>query len=181
MIVKYEGYLTQQKLEHLLKEVLPKDDWVGREVFLKYKKYRWDMCYVHNNQKYLVEFDGDSHYRDAVRILADQDKDKYASSVGYKTIRVPYFIQLTTETFKMFFDIDDIKIEQNYRHGWIDKKAILPASYCCMGTDKFIKQYKSYTVSVQDFLRQSLIDNITKSRFGEECVINKKIKQELCL
>jgi hypothetical protein len=84
----------------------------------------------------IVEFDGISHYQSASRILKDADKDADYESLGYKVVRIPYFIQPSTYTIKVLFGLD-VDYYQVYPHGFIDKKATLPSDYCYLGIQRF--------------------------------------------
>jgi len=134
-MVEIEGYLTQEKLEKALKQIIQHDDWLGREVYIN-RYQRWDMSFKVNNQVFVVEFDGDSHYRNPQTIRSEREKNAIAESLGQKVIRIPYWVQLTTETLKHFFQIDH-QIKQDFPHGFIDKKAMLPASFCELGMKRF--------------------------------------------
>ena len=78
------------------------------------------------------------------------------------TIRIPYFIQLTTDAFNYYFKeiIKVLKIKvnitQNYAHGFIDKMALLPCDFNEIGVIKFIESMKYTTASVYEDIVKSL-------------------------
>lgn len=161
--VKYEGYLTQQKLENLLA-----DAFAGHiSIFETEKKidglpnHRWDI-YVEflNGKKIAVEFDGDQHYRNMVTIDRDVMKDDSAYEQCIIPIRIPYWVQLTDETAKHYFGdlFDEIHIEQNYPHGFIKSK-IFPASYCAMGVEMFLDDLFNLPHEVYDTVLDNMLDH----------------------
>ena len=80
--VTIDGYLTQKKLEKALKEIIGPEAWLGREPLVaEGSKFRWDMAYWGLNQnKVIVEFDGDGHYRDSLQIKRDHLKNEIAKT-----------------------------------------------------------------------------------------------------
>ena len=80
--VTIDGYLTQKKLEKALKEIIGPEAWLGREPLVaEGSKFRWDMTYWELNQnKVIVEFDGDGHYRDSLQIKRDHLKNEIAKT-----------------------------------------------------------------------------------------------------
>src|SRR5215469_10899175 len=108
----------QSKLERALREIVGNDCWRGREVRLPIGTRRWDMSYETNGQITVVEFDGDEHYRNTLKIKADEEKDQIATQHGYHVVRIPYWVQLTTETLRHYFDLN-AEIRQDFPHGFI--------------------------------------------------------------
>lgn len=158
MNIIIEGYLTEGKLRKALQEIIGIENWIGNEVKVADTRKRWDMLFKFNNKTYVVEFDGDQHFRDSLVIKSDDIKNSIAENLGYKVIHIPYFIQLTNETFKYFFkDICiPINIIQNYKHGFIDKKAKFPASFCELGKEKYNQIYESIPRNVSKEISFSL-------------------------
>jgi hypothetical protein len=144
----YEGYLTEDKLMKVLSDIFNQDFYsIRREVRALPTKRRFDFLIdvIDNlgNTKplYHIEFDGDQHYRDTMVILSDIVKEEIASNMGYRTIRIPFWVQLTNETFKYWFhDIGfNVNISQNFKHGfWETKK--FPASFCSIGLNRYINE-----------------------------------------
>ncbi|HRI18477.1 MAG TPA: hypothetical protein PL196_08155, partial [Burkholderiaceae bacterium] len=106
--------------------------------------------------KVAVEFDGDEHYRHSLKIKVDREKDGYARDDGYRVVRMPYWVQLTTETLKYYFDLD-ANIVQNFPHGFITTK-VFPASYCEMGIDRFRRELDALPVATRSAVVSSLRD-----------------------
>lgn len=151
-----EGYLVQAKLEQVIKEIVGPQQWLGREQRLPVGRTRWDMTYKAGDQVTAVEFDGHSHYCDSLRIKADEEKDRIAREHGYKVVRIPYWVQLTTETLAHYFNLI-ATIKQDFPHGFIATK-IFPASYCKLGILRFERELSSLPASVQAAVVRSLHD-----------------------
>jgi hypothetical protein len=73
-------------------------------------------------------FDGDEHYRNTLKIKNDREKDEMARCGGYRVVRIPYWVQLTSETLKHYFHLE-AEIIQDFPHGFISTK-VFPASFC---------------------------------------------------
>jgi len=158
-MIKISGYLTQTKLEAALKQIIPEAQWLGKEI--RQGKYRWDMGYKDSSgTTTVVEFDGDSHYRDSLVIKRDRIKDATATVLGYKTVRIPYWIQLTSETLKYYFNLD-ADVDQNFQHGFITTK-YFPSSFCDLGLDRFINEICILPDSVRNKVLDSLDMQIQK-------------------
>jgi hypothetical protein len=93
--------------------------------------------------KLIIEFDGYRHYNDIKTIINDHNKSYVYGNMGYKIIRIPYFIQLSTIMIKQLFGVDYEYI-QSYQHGFIDEAALLPANFNEEGVKRFIKDLDTY-------------------------------------
>lgn len=130
-MTRIEGYLTEIKLAVAMKEIVGDDQWLGTELCVNSTRRRWDMGFLRDGKRTVVEFDGDSHYRDTIVIRSDNEKDAVASSEGTTVVRIPYWVQLSSTTFRHFFGFD-ADIEQDFQHGFITTK-VFPASFCELG------------------------------------------------
>ncbi|MDG7001423.1 MAG: hypothetical protein JRN15_20185 [Nitrososphaerota archaeon] len=174
-IVKYEGYLTQQKLSALLREAL-KDKY---DLFMEERKVagkprcRWDMYMTFSNGREIaVEFDGDQHYRDTLVMKLDLEKEDLADEAGIEVVRIPYWVQLTDETAKHYFGdlFDGIHIEQDYPHGFIKSK-VFPASYCALGVERFMAEL--HDLPEKEFVEvvTNLFDRAFDTAYAPEFVV----------
>jgi hypothetical protein len=92
--VKIDDYLVQNKLSKALQAIVGATAWKGTEVrVISERRRRWDMVYQGDFGQVAVEFDGDAHYRDSLKIKADLDKDELARLGGYRVVRIPYWVQ----------------------------------------------------------------------------------------
>lgn len=122
-------------------------------------KYRIDW---YNSQLSLaVEFDGYWHYNNSMTQYRDAMKDKLLSSVGVTCIRIPYFIQLSTDTINSIFLLKGKYSDQwtqEYPHGFINNKALLPADFNELGIQKFITDLNRIQSNVRNQIIISLIE-----------------------
>jgi very-short-patch-repair endonuclease len=68
----------------------------------------------------ILEFDGDNHYKSAEKIKSEESKNQIFHNLGYKIIRIPYFVQLTKQVMENLFGID-FTPEYKFPHGFISK------------------------------------------------------------
>lgn len=107
------------------------------------KKYRPD--YRSEKLKLIVEFDGLPHYQNPDIIQLDNEKDIFYNNLGYKVVRIPYFIQLTNKAIKTLFSVD-IKEEMfndNVPSLSIDKRNT-PAYLCSVGIERMANEFKKF-------------------------------------
>lgn len=183
-VIEYDGYLTQTKLETILRDIVAMesqvegDGWLGTELKVPTQpRRRWDMGFVLNGVTYIVEFDGDLHYRDSILMRSDEIKDDIASNCGYVTIRIPYFVQLTNETLKYFFNFGgDYDIHQSHGHGFVSTK-VFPASF----SEKGLRRFHSIMNTVPDGVRKDILQSLVAQSlvYGREYVFDS-LTDTLC-
>lgn len=172
MLVRIEGYLVQRKLEAALKAIVGEPSWLGSEVRIPaLRGHRWDMMFRSSHGPVAVEFDGDNHYCDSLRIRADRRKDALAAEEGLAVVRVPYWVQLTTETLGHYLGLD-AEIVQDFPHGFITSK-VFPASYCELGLDRFEAELMSLSEGVRQAVVKSLRDRAQEH--GQEFVVTRRL------
>ena len=173
--VKYEGYLTKQKLSALLREAL-KDKYAA---FMEEQKVagkprcRWDIYMTFpDGREIAVEFDGDQHYRDTLVMKLDLEKEDLADEAGIEVVRLPYWVQLTDDTAKHYFGdlFNGIHIEQDYPHGFIKSK-VFPASYCALGVERFMAEL--HDLPEKEFVEvvTNLFDRAFDTAYAPEFII----------
>jgi hypothetical protein len=166
-------YLTQKKLEGILSQFFE----IETEVLIEGTRMKSDIQFLHDGKKYAVEFDGDSHYCDPTVMQRDLRKDRLLTTQEFNVVRIPYWIQLDTHNFHMFFRFDCPGIiKSNHSHGFIDKKAKLPSHFCVNGIQKFLdmmwymaEKYRHIFVDVLDSLNMknySNVNNLIPSHYG---------------
>ena len=162
-------YLTESSLGVFLEKKLG-GNWIHNKSYLG----RFKPDYRNESTMTIVEFDGYAHYTQASRILADKAKDQLYSGAGYKIVRIPYFIQLSSSTCKTMFNVD-LDIEQVYPHGFIDEKCILPADFCELGVERFKSDINRFATEAEEIIN-SLKTKIAKSKYGVDEVLPKSLK-----
>lgn len=110
---KDTGLIRTGLPKYLKKIYLEIDDWIHdkqidkeeiKKANIEHRGYRPD--YRSKELKSIVEFDEIQHYTKPERIKNDAEKNKYYSNLGYKVVRIPYFIQLSKSAIKILFDVD---------------------------------------------------------------------------
>ena len=173
--ISISGYLVQAKLEKALQEIVGTEAWRGREIRLPTGRRRWDMSYELGGAITVVEFDGDAHYRDSLKIKIDDEKDAVAREHNFRVIRFPYWVQLTTETLAHYFGLS-ADIHQDFPHGFISTK-IFPASFCELGIIRFKRELDSLPAEIKGSVIASLHDRAAEH--GTEYVLPKSLQNGL--
>jgi len=152
-------YLTETILGRELKIIFPDTTFIhDKTVPNSGLKTRPD--YRSQELKLIVEFDGDQHYRTVQKIKREEKKSDTYRQMGYKVIRIPYFIQLSTQTIKNLFD-KEIDYEQTFPHGFVSDKVIMPADFCEMGIRKFLTDLIQF-----DYIKGDIVESL-KSKVKE--------------
>ena len=141
--------LHRTGLNEYLKVIFPDiDDWVhdkalGLTVNNKVCRKRPD--YRSEKLKIIVEFDGIQHYTMPDRIQKDIINTQFYESLGYKVVRIPYFIQLTNKAVKYFFNVDVKEPLFNENIHSMDKNdRNTPAFLCGAGILRMIEEFKPH-------------------------------------
>jgi hypothetical protein len=171
MTILIESYLTERKLAAALHELVG-DRWVGGQVAIPGTRQRFDMAFRTNGATVLVEYDGDEHYRDSMKIKADRQKDSLALNNKMHLIRVPYWVQLDTIMTKHWFGLEG-NIEQSFPHGFITTK-LFPASFCELGVARFRRELEELPSKVRSAVVASLRDRV--SEHGLEYVLPTELR-----
>lgn len=157
-------YLTEGSLKYFLRELFPDSEiYHDKSVPGSAIKNRPD--YRVEPNKIIIEFDGDRHYTQFKNIVTDTKKDKIYSSLGYKIIRIPYFVQFSCQVIKHIFNVDtlisnpDLLKIQCYPHGFINDNAVLPWNYCEKGIERFLSDLARF-----DFIKQDILTSLSNKK-----------------
>lgn len=167
-------YLTEAKLGEIIDAWAESTDRVVIRQFslynkrLKYDFFVRDKELTEGATVFFVEFDGDTHFRDAQvmerdrrkeidateygfdidsqlieKLYVDTDEEEtfdYFESINVKFVRIPYFVQLTNETWEYYFEESHPKPEMfpTFNHGFVTTKWF-PESFCVGGIERFRK------------------------------------------
>jgi hypothetical protein len=85
-------YLTESLLGRFLSERLDVNVVANQSVPGPGRRLQPD--YRSDRHRLIVEFDGDAHYRSTRTIIGDAEQDAFFTGLGYRVIRIPYFVQL---------------------------------------------------------------------------------------
>lgn len=168
------GYLTQSKLFDVLRRIFGEENVIGEEIpAIPGTRTRFDMAFRKDSTIIIVEMDGDEHYRNSLKIRGDKAKDDWTLAQGYILVRIPYWIQLDSETFQYFFGFESgFEITTNFNHGFITTR-ILPASFCEMGVQRFDCEFEKLPVNVKTAVLESLSNK--SNQFGTEYVLPRSL------
>ena len=147
---KMTNYLTEKTLGEYLKQIFPEHEFI-RDRVVPNSEIQKRPDYRNDELMLIVEFDGYGHYSKPDNILIDGFKDDVYRDMGYEIIRIPYFIQMSTDIVELLFD-KNVKIEQVYPHGFIDSKAMLPAYFCELGVRRFSKDLERFEIVKEDII-----------------------------
>lgn len=165
-----EGYLTERKLSDALM-VITGEKWIGNQLEVPGSRMRWDMAFSQGDSTVVVEYDGDEHYRNPLKIKTDKLKDQVALRLGYNVVRFPYWVQLDARTLSHFFGLS-ASIIQDFPHGFITTK-LFPASFCELGIDRFIQEHDTLPSDVWEEVVRSLRERV--SEHGVEYVLPSRL------
>lgn len=145
------NWLDEKKLGKTLDIIFPDEIFIHDKA-VPHSGTRKRPDYRCENLKLIVEFDGSQHYNDVKWCYDDNEKDDTYIRMGYKIIRVPYFVQLSSDVIKQLFGID-IDYKQIFPHGFIvDKNEVLPADFCSLGYERFLCDLKRFSYIKHDIL-----------------------------
>lgn len=135
-----ETRIIKTGLDTYLKYIFPQtSDWVHDKAF---PNMRIRPDYRSDTLKLIVEFDGLPHFTSRDTYLKDIEKTKKYESEGYKVVRIPLYINLTTKVIntlfglnldQVFFDKDISPFNENFQ----------PNCFCLSGLNRMAKDFLS--------------------------------------
>jgi hypothetical protein len=135
-------------LEDYLKVIFPNiDDWIHNKALgiVNGALYRSRPDYRSEKLKLIIEFDGVQHYTMPDIIEKDLKNTEIYTNLGYKVVRIPYFIQLTNKAVKTLFDVDvseELFDETISSLGTKGRNA--PAYLCPAGVKRMAGEFKKF-------------------------------------
>lgn len=95
--------------------------------------------------KLIIEFDGVQHYQKLDRIRRDYENQRFYEELGYKVVRIPYFIQLSNKVVRSMFgrDIDEPLFDESIPSLGI-KGRNTPAYCCTEGIKRMAREFNCY-------------------------------------
>ena len=153
--------LHRTGLEDYLKVIFPGiDDWIHDKTLglVNGKLYRSRPDYRSEKLKLLIEFDGLQHYTKPDIIEKDLKNTELYQNLGYKVVRIPYFIQLSNKAVKYMFDVD---VSEELFNETISSLGIegqnTPAYLCPAGVKRMAAEFKKFPEQYKtniDFLKK---------------------------
>lgn len=159
--------LHRTGLEDYLNEIFPHiNDWIHdeklpKDIVKKYKIGRLRPDYRSETLKIIIEFDGIDHYRSPFQIKKDTLNTNLYNKIGYKVIRIPFFIQLSKSAIKELFGVGmekEMFNEKDYPSFSVDSKCT-PACFCSAGIKRMAKDFLNFPVQYRVNLDQLKKDN----------------------
>ena len=93
----------------------------------------------------IIEFDGVQHYQQPDTIRKDRENQAFYESLGYKVIRIPYFIQLTNDVIRQMFGVDVSEPMFDPAIPSMGKQGRNSPAYCChAGLIRMVEEFKRY-------------------------------------
>ena len=140
-------------LDEYLSIIFPNvNDWTHDKTVCKGCRNRPD--YRSEELKTIIEFDGLPHYQKPDVIIKDKLNTEKYTKMGYKVVRIPYFIQLTNKVVKQLFGVDvttplfgegipSLNVEDR----------CTPAYLCPLGIKRMAGEFKSFPEQLETNLK----------------------------
>lgn len=134
-------------LEIYLEEIYPDYKWIHDKVLgnIDGVSYKTRPDYRCEEYKLIVEFDGIAHYTSPDQILRDYKNTEIYERLGYKVIRIPYFIQLTNQNVEKIFGV---KVYTDLFPVGVPSFSVelknTPAYLCPLGIERMAREFKSF-------------------------------------
>ena len=140
--------LRRTGLEEYLCVIFPNvNDWVHDKslgVSIGGKPCRNRPDYRSETLKMIVEFDGIQHYTKPDIIEKDARNTKLYESIGYKVIRIPYFIQLSNAAVKTIFGVHVAEKLFDENVPSLGTGPGSPAYLCPAGLQRMAQEFKKF-------------------------------------
>lgn len=141
--------LHRNGLDEYLKVIFPNtNDWIHDKKIDDLpdgKKSRIRPDYRSKSHMLIIEFDGLMHYTDPDRILSDVKSTTFYEEIGYKVVRIPYFIQLSNSVVKQLFDVEvsETLFDETVPSLGVKGKNT-PAYLCWAGIERMAKEFHKF-------------------------------------
>ena len=140
--------LPRTGLNEYLAVIFPETkDWVHNKTVCKEYKIRPD--YRSESLKLIVEFDGLPHYTNPETIIKDKKNQNIYEALGYKVVRIPYFIQLTNDAVTKLFGVTVSEPLFDGRYPSLGPGIHTPAFVCPAGLKRMAKDFQNFPEQYQ--------------------------------
>ena len=194
------GEMTEKNLLFLAKTFFPDDYWIGQKRFYydpsnKRRFYKVD-CFS-ETRKTIWEYEGPDHYNNVWKLKRDKERKEYFENLGYTFLRWPYYLQLTMDVARHFFEQSFTieKFEKAFKHIYkVESPDLIlspgfhttkntPANYVSKGTRRFFSELTKLPPSVERQVAETLRRYISAVEdpyliIGEENDYKALIKKE---
>lgn len=140
--------LNRTGFDTYAKAIFPNtDDWIHDKMIPNSgRKVRPD--WRSESLKIVIEFDGLQHYQNPQQILNDRERTEFYEALGYKVVRIPFFIQLSNSAVKTLFNVDveqPLFDEEKFPSMNIEEKCT-PAFMCPAGIQRMAEAFRHFPV-----------------------------------
>jgi hypothetical protein len=139
--------LHRTGLEDYLRVIFPEiqeQEWIHDKT-IKGSGRRIRPDYRCESIKMIIEFDGVQHYKLPDKILKDVEHQNFYEQLGYKVVRIPYFIQLTNDVVREMFGREVSEDLFNPNIGTMGAHGRNSPAYCCYeGLKRMVAEFKKY-------------------------------------
>lgn len=142
-------HVQRSGLEDYLDVIFPEvSDWLHDKTLGEYNgiKYRIRPDYRSESLKLIIEFDGLPHYQKPDVIMKDKTNTSIYESCGYKVVRIPYFIQLSSAAVRELFNRDvesSLLFDESLPSLNIEDRCT-PAYLCPMGIERMKQDFERF-------------------------------------
>lgn len=126
-----------------------------------------------------MEFDGIKHYQNFDKALSDISRTEYLEGLGYKIVRIPFWIQLSKDYVKYAFDVE-VESLCELKYSFFDSGtedfglSVSPVSFNVFGAIRFKKELEALPLKcrsdvimdLQEVKNHSHVDPMPFSIFG---------------
>lgn len=151
----------------------PEGEWIPQKKYKydpgnKRKHYQTDCA--SEKLKTVLEYEGPPHYRDVWKGKKDEERKQFFIDMGYKFLRWPYYLQLTKDVAKHFFE--NSYSDEKYQKAIIDiyktdrpelvlspglhESEHTPANFTSFGVRRFMKELDELPKSAKAQVAESL-------------------------
>jgi len=137
-------------------------DWVHDKALgeVNGTKYKSRPDYRSEQLKLIVEFDGLQHYTKPDIVEKDERLTELYSALGYKVVRIPYFIQLSRGAVKTLFGIEISQELFDEKYSSLGVKGLNTPAYLCPAGLKrmareFVKFPEQYKTNIEFLKKQN--------------------------
>lgn len=164
------AYLTEDLLGKFLRERFSYNVTSPR---IKWEEGIFLPDFVIEDINLMIEYDGPRHYMQSKTVLRDVFKRQIYKNHGYDLISIPYFVQLDNVVINNLFKdytkyMNSVETFNDYPHGFISEKVLLPAEFCSLGVKRFLDELSTSLISVKHDILTSMNNKISNKLKIEE-------------
>lgn len=130
----------------------------------EFHRYRPDVRI--ENLNLIIELDGINHFQSVKVIMSDKHRDEFLISLRYKVVRIPFFVQLTTEIIEHYFGIKNLKgsvCKCGFYSMTNNPNALnpnMPANFSSLGYQKYLNIVENLPIGARNEIENSIQEAI---------------------